>query len=73
MRVEPTKAGREQMQRDRYAWKERQGDPDKEEINMGRRNEGCVHRWWEEMLRAENIKVERRTGGEAEATERHRK
>lgn len=36
MRAEPTEAGREEIQTDRHAWEKREGDPDKEEINMGR-------------------------------------
>lgn len=50
------------MQTDRHAWKERRGDSDKEEINIGTGDVGCVHRWWVEMLEVQDIKME---GGSA--------
>ncbi len=46
-RAEPIETGREQIQTDRHAWREEEGD--KEEINTGSGDEGCVHRCCEEM------------------------
>lgn len=43
-------AARQQVQTDRmHAWREGEGDPDKEEINIGSADEGCVHRCCKEM------------------------
>lgn len=71
MRTGPTELN--QIQTDRHAWKERRGDPDKEEINIKTGDEGCVHRWWVEMLGVEDIKMERGSGVKAEVKERYRK
>lgn len=75
MRAEPAETGREQIQTDRHAWREGEGDPDKGEINIGSGDEGYVHRCCEEMQGAEDIKMERGSGDvvKAEGTERYRK
>lgn len=36
MRAEPAETGREQILGDKHTWRKREGDPDKQEINMGR-------------------------------------
>lgn len=63
------------MHRDRHAWREGEGDSDKEEINIGNGEEGYVHRCCEEMQGVEDIKMERRSAdvAGAEGTERYRK
>lgn len=49
MRAEPTETGGEQKLRDNHAWRRRGGDPDKEEINIGRGGKGCVQRCSKKM------------------------
>lgn len=51
------------------------GNPDKEEINIVRGDEGCVQRCCEQMQGVEDIKMERGSGDvvKAEGTERCRK
>lgn len=52
-----------------------EGDPDKEQINIVRGDEGCVHRCCKEMQGVEDIKMEGGSGDvvKAEGTERYRK